>query len=141
MLLWCGGGLILNFAWELLQRPFFDGYVGGKTNLLGCFVASLGDVGLLAALYVVLWLATGDWDWASHMTLARCLLLASAGFIAATLVEWHGLSNARWSYRLAMPLISGLDVGLVPVLQMVLVPGALVLINLGLVRFGQEPRR
>ena len=44
------------------------------------------------------------------------------GFLLATVVEKYALANGLWAYNHQMPIISGLNVGLTPVLQMMLIP-------------------
>lgn len=116
---WVGGGLISNFAWEMLQMPLYEKFEG---SWLRCFQAALGDVALLALLYGLMACAAEDWTWFERLSRWRLLLLVGLGFLVATVVELRALLDGAWSYRAAMPRIPFLDVGWAPVLQMILIP-------------------
>ena len=46
-----------------------------------------------------------------------------AGLIIAVMVEWIAMSGlGRWSYTASMPLLPVLGVGVVPVVQMLVLP-------------------
>lgn len=49
-------------------------------------------------------------------------LMATVGVVIAVLIERHALATGRWAYTDWMPVLPVLDVGLVPVLQMLIVP-------------------
>jgi len=117
--LWLGGGLAANFAWEMLQMPLFARFEGGWWQ---CFQASLGDIGLLGALYVLMACAAEDWIWFERMSPWRVLLLTVLGLLVATVVELRALVAGAWSYRAGMPRLPFLRVGLLPALQMIVIP-------------------
>ena len=116
---WVGGGVISNFAWEMLQMPLYGKFQGGWWR---CFQAALGDVALLALLYGLMACAAEAWIWFERLSRWRLLLLAGLGFLVATVVELRALLDEAWSYRAAMPRIPFLNVGWAPVLQMILIP-------------------
>lgn len=118
-LVWAGGGLAANFAWEMLQMPLYGKFSGGWWR---CFQAALGDVALLALLYGLMACAAEDWVWFGRLSRRRLLLLAGLGFLVATVVELRALLEGAWSYRAAMPRVPFLNVGWAPVLQMILIP-------------------
>lgn len=45
-----------------------------------------------------------------------------SGLALGVLVEWVALDTHRWTYAAAMPLIAELQIGLVPVVQMLVLP-------------------
>jgi len=60
-------------------------------------------------------------------------MTVAAGLAIAVAVEWLGLHVLRrWSYTPRMPLVPGLEVGLVPVAQMVILPPLVFLIAGGI---------
>jgi len=118
-LIWAGGGLVANFAWEMLQMSLYGNFEGGWWT---CFLASLGDVALLALLYGLMACAAEDWIWFVRLSRWRLLLLAVLGFLVATVIELRALLEGAWIYRAGMPRVPLLNVGLVPVLQMILIP-------------------
>jgi hypothetical protein len=135
--IWAGGGLGLNYAWEMLQMPLYQGFEDGA-GWRECFLAALGDVAILAVLYGAMALAARSGRWFERLSPGRVALLAAAGALAAVLVELQALAAGRWSYTPAMPRIPVLNVGWVPVLQMVVIPLALALASR---RFRGPPSR
>ena len=117
--IWAGGGLITNFAWEMLQMPLYGKFAGGWWR---CFQASLGDVVILAILYALMACAAEDWIWFRRLSLWRLSLLTALGFLIAVLIEQKALSTDTWTYQAGMPRVPFLDVGWPPVLQMILIP-------------------
>jgi hypothetical protein len=118
-MIWAGGGLAANFVWEMLHMPLFGKFEGGWWR---CFQAALGDVALLALLYVLMACAAEDWLWFKRLSPWRLLLLAALGCLVAIVVEQHALLADAWSYRAGMHRLPLLDVGWSPVLQMILIP-------------------
>jgi hypothetical protein len=118
-MVWAGGGLIANFAWEMLQMSLYGKLAGGW---LRCFQASLGDLSLLGLLYALMACAAEEWAWFRRLSPWRLLLVAALGFLVAVAVEQHALLTGAWSYRGGMPRLPFLGVGWTPVLQMILIP-------------------
>jgi hypothetical protein len=118
-MVWVGGGLVFNFAWEMLQMPLYGKFGDGWWR---CFQAALGDVALLALLYGLMACAAEGWIWFERLSRWRLLLLALVGFLVAVVVELRALLDGAWSYRAAMPRMPLLDVGWTPVLQMIVIP-------------------
>lgn len=111
----------LNYAWELAQSALYAGADQWPSRWWHCFVASLGDGILVLVIYAVGAIIAGRIDWFESGYRRYPLVLATA-VIVALIVEWVGVSTGRWSYTARMPLIPGLDLGVVPVLQMVALP-------------------
>lgn len=121
----------LSYLWELCQRPLYVGMAEAPNSFWHCFVASLGDGVLTLLIYGVTWLAFGRGDGFASVAAARLGFILLTGFIVGLAVEWIGLRILhRWAYTTAMPLIDGLGLGWVPVLQMLVIP----LVVFGLVR-------
>jgi hypothetical protein len=69
------------------------------------------------------WILFGRWDWFQRPGVGGCLVMLSAGLILAVMVEWVAVHVlGRWAYTDKMPIIPGLEVGLVPIAQMVTLP-------------------
>ncbi|MFL6289268.1 MAG: hypothetical protein ACJ759_00040 [Thermoanaerobaculia bacterium] len=117
--IWVGGGLVSNFAWEMLQMSLYGKFEGGWW---GCFQAALGDVVILALLYGLMACAAEGWAWFERLSRWRLLLLALLGFLVAVVVELRALLEGAWSYSAAMPRMPFLNVGWIPVLQMIVIP-------------------
>ncbi len=121
---WAGGGLVANYAWEMLQMDLYEG-LGGGMGWWPCFVAALGDLVILSLLYGAMALAARDWLWFARLSRGRIALLAGLGFLAALAIEGHALAVGKWTYQPAMPRVPVLGIAWVPVLQMVSIPLAL----------------
>jgi hypothetical protein len=113
----------VNYPWELAQAPLFTAESHGTGILLHCFVASLGDGILVLALFALGWLVFRRQDWFARPGLRGYALLVTSGAAVALIVEWIALHLLRrWTYTDAMPRLPGLDIGILPILQMVLLP-------------------
>jgi hypothetical protein len=116
----------LNFPWEMLQARLYQMKAGGVPAWLHCLRASLGD-----ALLVLLILVLGAWilgrvDWFRRPGWRGYTWMLLSGAILAVAVEWtsvHALK--RWSYKPAMPLLPGGEIGLVPIALMLILPPAI----------------
>ncbi len=113
----------LNYVWEVAQAPLYAGMTQWGDIWWHCFVASLGD-GVLVCLIVALgWAAFGCADWYRRPGVQAYGVMLASGLcigVGVELLAIHVLN--RWTYTPDMPLIPGLGVGLVPVLQMLVLP-------------------
>lgn len=126
----------LNYAWEVLQMPLF--FLPLRTldeAAVQCLLPALGDGVMTLVLY---WLGVAVfrdpwWVWARGAA-GYCILLASGAALAVA-VEVQGVHlTSRWGYQESMPRLPWVEVGLVPVLQMALLPVGAAAIVRGLVR-------
>lgn len=58
-----GIAFVLNFTWEMLQMPLFEGMDWSPTSWTLCAAASLGDAAFSAAAYTALALRHGEARW------------------------------------------------------------------------------
>lgn len=93
-----------------------------------CFVASSWDVTIVVAIAAVTSLLFGGTAWLAERRPAAFALAALIGAAVAVVIEWRALGLERWAYGSRMPVIPGLNVGIVPILQMVLLPPAIFLL-------------
>ena len=112
----------VNYLWELGQSPLYLPASTLSGMLWHCFVASLGDGLIIGLIYGACALLFRERDWYLRMSLPRWGVLLTANLAVGTLVEWAGLRLHRWSYADTMPLVPGVGVGLVPILQMLMLP-------------------
>jgi len=112
----------VHFSWEMGQAYAFTGLPGEAwAATAACAFASLGD-GLLTLLI----LGGGatifrSWSWFEPRRREQWALVGILSFGVAVATEWILVYELhRWGYASSMPLIPGLRVGLLPVLQMVL---------------------
>ena len=119
--------VVVDYPWELAQARLFrtDAHEGGV--LVHCFVASLGDGVMLLLLYALTSFVTGRVDLYRRPGLSVYTTLLLGGAVLAVAVEWMAVHVlGRWSYAEAMPQLPFFDVGLVPVLQMLILPPLIV---------------
>lgn len=115
----------VNYAWELAQTPLYEG-VAFPDAVWHCFIASLGDGLLVLFIYAAVAGAIRSLDWYMRPGGHAYLAMAAAGLAVGIAVEWWGLHIAkRWQYSELMPIIPGPDVGLAPILQMLMLPPAI----------------
>ncbi len=118
-----GFGLLLHFAWEMLQAPFYAGMPSAAhwPAVVQCGRAALGDVGITLLSYAGVWLEAHTrlwllerWGWRLWLFLAIGLVI-TIGFEWLSVHRWH-----RWAYAPEMPLLFG--IGVLPLLQWVVLP-------------------
>lgn len=112
----------VNFVWEMTQSVVFAPMGGWVYGAWRCFVASLGDGVMVLVIAAIGWLWFQRADWALRPGVAGYALMATVGVAVGILIERHALATGRWAYTERMPLVPVAHVGLVPVLQMVIVP-------------------
>lgn len=115
-------GFSTNLVWEMTQMPLYIGPLGFWQHIRICTLATFGDVGILFILYGIVAGIRRDTFWLEGSLKTNLPLLVLFGVLIAITVEVAALHTNRWQYTASMPLIPILKVGLVPVLQMVLLP-------------------
>ncbi len=113
----------MNYPWELAQAPLFAGHENFAAIWWHCFVASLGDGVLVLLIYAVGWLAARRQNWFERPGARGYALMLVSGLTIAVAVEWVGVHVLqRWTYLPAMPLLPVIDIGIVPIVQMLVLP-------------------
>lgn len=115
--------VVFNYPWEIAQAPLFAEAGDFSAMWWHCFVASLGDGALVLLLFGVGWLALRSQDWFIRPRVHGYVLMFVSGLTIAMAVEWiavHVLQ--RWAYLPAMPQLPVFDIGVVPILQMLVLP-------------------
>ncbi len=115
--------VFVHFLWEGLQSFGHDLHGWGPYDyILICFRAALGDAGYMVVFYLVGWAVFRSPGWIAAPGWRGVLLTLALGLAVGTWLEWRALAAGTWSYSPAMPFIPGLGVGLLPVLQMAVLP-------------------
>lgn len=115
--------VLLNFPWEVAQMSLYVEDGSWFEFAMHCIVPSLGDGLIVMLIFCVGWMARGRLDWADKPGGAGYALMLISGFSLAVIIEWVGFYGLkRWSYTTSMPLLPGLGIGVVPVLQMLILP-------------------
>jgi hypothetical protein len=117
------GSLALNFAWEMLQAPLYEGMVAmprGRATWL-CARASAGDAVITLAAYGSVAAAAGSRAWVAHPRVARVAGYLAVGLAVTVALEYLNVyALGRWAYGPSMPRVLG--VGLAPLAQWLVVP-------------------
>ncbi len=122
--------VLLNFIWEVAQISAYD-FPDSRivTNVLGCFVPTLGDGLMILIIYWTGWLVFREFQWILSPGARGYLLMMVIGLILAVFVEWNALYwTGVWAYNEQMIMIPILGVGLLPILQMIVLPPATALL-------------
>ena len=113
----------VNYPWELAESPLYEGTGDSSRMWWHCFVASLGDGLLVLLILGAGFVAFGRARWFVAPGAGGYALMVAVGLAVAVAVEWIALHPLRrWSYTPRMPVVPGLGVGLLPVLQMLVLP-------------------
>ena len=115
--------VMVNYPWELVQTPLYEGMDDFSRMLWHCFPASLGDGLLVLLIFGVGWLLTGQQEWFINPGGRGYTIMLASGLVIAVAVEWVAVQIAgQWDYSERMPIIPLLGIGLAPVAQMLLLP-------------------
>lgn len=117
--------LPLNFAWEMLQMPAFAGLPANRLAAAGvCALAALGDALIVLAMYGFGAYVFREPDWFTPPSVRRYAIVVTTGLLLHVLVEWIAVRRwALWSYRDIQPILPGLKLGILPILQpLILLP-------------------
>ncbi len=111
----------INFIWEMAQMPLYKNMPWNLDTSLFCLVASFGDALMIIIIFFSVAFILKENNWILDLTLQKIVLMLLVGFIIAILVERFALVDNMWSYSALMPIIP-FNVGLSPILQMVILP-------------------
>ena len=115
--------VIFNYPWEVAQAPLYTGMDNMNAPWWHCFVASLGDGALVLLIFAVGWLALRRSNWFKRPGVRGYILMLVSGLTIAVAVEWVAVHMLqRWDYVAAMPRLPVLDVGIMPIVQMLVLP-------------------
>jgi hypothetical protein len=132
--------LLLNALWEFVQCVlFYDMWsMGFGRATLWMWSAILGDVLIvLGVAFLAQWLVGPRH--LDPLDRRGWLVLLAVGLAAGVLLEWLARVLGLWSYGPLMPTVKvfGATVGLLPILQVMLLPALSVRLAAGRVRSGE----
>lgn len=115
---------LVNEVWEVAQMFAYIRPAGSSwmSEFARCTRAAAGDVAIILGICAIGTLASGDLAWSLSGKWNVYVTSSVLGLVYATLLERLALAEGRWSYADAMPLVPLFGVGLLPLLQMVLLP-------------------
>lgn len=119
--------LLLNFPWEVLQAPLFEGMSAAPHSAVigACLQATLGDVVIMLLAHASVVVVTRRRRWVLAPSRREVAGFVAVGVAITAMIEWlatRGHWAQTWAYSSAMPLIPGIGVGLSPLLQWAVVP-------------------
>ena len=115
--------LILHGIWEYMQCGIFYTMEGQSsfehTQLM--FSATTGDVGIAMTLFIILVIGNHNWNWflGNWDRKDKIIMILYALFVSF-FFEVHALYHGRWGYSSQMPLFPGTNIGLLPVVQLLI---------------------
>jgi hypothetical protein len=88
-----------------------------------CLRAALGDGLLVVLVFAAAAAAQGSTEWFRDPRLPGIAAMVVAGLAIGVIVEWWGLIwEKRWEYSALMPRFPGTEIGVLPVVQMLVLP-------------------
>jgi len=113
----------VNYPWEMLQSSLYVVDPGATPKWLHCLVASLGDGVLVLLILVLGWIILGRLDWFLRPRGRGYAVMLAFGLLIGIAVELVAVRRlGRWGYKPEMPLLPLLGIGVVPILQMLVLP-------------------
>lgn len=114
---------VLNFIWEISQAFLYAPHYVGIAGLITVHLrASLGDISIIFIILSLDTVILRKFYAEEKSNTARFSMIIFIGLVLATSLEKYALATGRWSYNSLMPIIPWLNVGLTPILQMMLIP-------------------
>jgi hypothetical protein len=118
-----GVGVGINFIWEMAQMPLYkDMPFGVLSSWWLCFRASIGDGVIVVAIWALGAALFRRADWFRPLWPRNLVVLLLSGAAIAVGVEIHAISTGRWAYSELMPVLPVVDVGLSPLVHLLLLP-------------------
>ena len=113
---------LLNFVWEVMQIPLYNGSSFNTSHIAFCALGSLADVIMVVLLYLVFAIIYKNAFWIQNVKWQKIIILMLIGATGAILSEMRHLSLSSWAYADSMPIIPVVKVGISPVLQFTILP-------------------
>lgn len=113
-------GFILQYIWEYLQCGIFYTMPNKSPSTL-MISATLGDVAITILLYIIIALSSRRFSWITHKwDLKEITIMILYSLFVSFYFESSALYTGRWSYARTMPLFFNTNIGLIPVLQLLI---------------------
>lgn len=121
-------GVLLNFPWEFLQVPLFEGMAEARhwDGILICTRATVGDGFIVLIAYWAVAAAWRDRCWFKRPSARHLTAFTLVGLLITIVLEHLATRSDHpawgWRYSELMPIVPGLGIGLTPFLQWLLIP-------------------
>ena len=116
---------LLNLVWEFAQVPLYRDLPSGGhwISIQVCGRATLGDAMIAVVAFWAVAAMVGSRQWVTVPTAAHVARFVGIGLGITTALEWVAIHvQGRWAYGASMPIVPGLQIGLAPVLQWLILP-------------------
>jgi hypothetical protein len=131
--------MCINYVWEMAQMPLYqDMRLDELRSWLRCLQASFGDANITIAIFIMGLLLFRDWSWPAKLNIPKLAYITISGGGVAVLIDLFALKNGRWTYTSLMPLLPLVGVGLIPFLQLMLLPYVSYLLALRILAFPER---
>ena len=115
--------VLVNYPWERLQSPLYVHSDGDSIPWWLCLAASLVDGLFVVVIFGVGWMALGHRTWFEQPGIEGYLVMLISGVAISVGVEWTTVHVLRWwTYSARMPLLPIANIGLAPMIQMLVLP-------------------
>ncbi len=112
----------INFIWEMLQMPLYSNMHWDLRSSLYCSVASIGDAVMILIIYFFVSFLLKNKYWILELQINSIILSILIGFVLSFMVEDMALTLNLWKYSNLMPTLINSNIGVSPILQMVILP-------------------
>lgn len=113
----------VNYVWEMAQMPLYERMpFDSVRSWLVCFRAALGDGVIVLTIWAAGAAVFRRVHWFTPLTPLTALVALAAGATIAVGIELHALSAERWAYSSLMPILPGINVGVSPLIQLLVLP-------------------
>lgn len=136
---WAALALLLHGTWEIAQLPLYSLWDDPDRWRVARYVAHClaGDVLIATTTYLLIVIVFRNFDWPARRPWSAGMFLLVLGFAFTAASEWANVYVLGvWAYKDTMPLVAGL--GLTPLLQWLVVPVLMILIQRRLARNSRE---
>lgn len=116
---------LLNFIWELFQLQLFKRFDDFQYNqvILHCMKATFGDVVISLVAFAGASFISRSRMWIISMNKSGVVSFLAIGLVITIGFELLATGPLnRWEYGELMPTVLGIDVGVVPIAQWIILP-------------------
>ncbi|SJZ37702.1 hypothetical protein [Selenihalanaerobacter shriftii] len=124
---------ILHGIWEYVQCETFYTMSGQSsvqhTRLM--WSATIGDIGIAVVLFLILTFINGNSNWLMKQWERKDIIVSILyALFVSFYFEVHALYNGRWGYSGEMPFFPTTNIGLLPVIQLlILLPLSFIIVR------------
>jgi len=118
-----GLAVVVNYPWERAQSSLYVLRDGAEVEWWMCAAASVADGLVVLLILQISRLVIGQRDWYLRPRARGYTVLLLSGAVISVAVEWIAIYGAQWwAYSPDMPVVPGLNIGLTPLAQMLVLP-------------------